>query len=130
MHERVSAAVIAAIGVIDSLIIAGQDVVEQNLVREVAWISGQGRGTFRSLVDRHIADSCCGRPVIGCSNGFDIANRRRIKVNDLVTEIKQERTASGLTAAIRVYVVNFYRTAAVAPNYPRRPFAPDYPHRP
>jgi hypothetical protein len=29
-----------------------------------------------------------------------------------VTQIDRERSASSLTAAIRVYIVNFYRTAA------------------
>jgi hypothetical protein len=34
-------------------------------------------------------------------------------MHDLVTEIDRRRTASSLTAAIRVYIVDFYRTAAL-----------------
>ena len=33
-------------------------------------------------------------------------------VNDLVTEIDRDRGAPSLTAAIRVYIVGFYREAA------------------
>lgn len=43
----------------------------------------------------------------------DIARRLRVTVHDLVTEIDRERTASSLTAAIRVYIVDFYRAAAL-----------------
>ena len=43
----------------------------------------------------------------------DIAHRRQVTVHDLVTDIDRSRTTSGLTAAIRVYIVNFYRAAAV-----------------
>ena len=43
----------------------------------------------------------------------DIARRRRVTLHDLVTEIDRERTASSLTAAIRVYIVDFYRVAAL-----------------
>src|SRR5438270_7093115 len=42
----------------------------------------------------------------------DIARRRRMTMHDLVTDIDRERTASSLTAAIRVYIVDFYRAAA------------------
>ncbi len=42
----------------------------------------------------------------------DIARRQRLTVHDLVTDINRGRTASSLTAAIRVYIVNFYRAAA------------------
>src|SRR5438105_1731160 len=44
----------------------------------------------------------------------EIARLRRVSMNALVTEIDRTRTASGLTAAIRVYVVEFYRAAALA----------------
>jgi predicted DNA-binding ribbon-helix-helix protein len=44
----------------------------------------------------------------------DIARGRDMAVNDLVTEIDRRRDAPGLTAAIRVYIVDFYRTAAGA----------------
>jgi predicted DNA-binding ribbon-helix-helix protein len=47
----------------------------------------------------------------------DIARRRRVTMHDLVTDIDRNRTASSLTAAIRVYIVDFYRTAAL----PARP---------
>jgi predicted DNA-binding ribbon-helix-helix protein len=43
----------------------------------------------------------------------DIAHRLRVTTHDLVTDIDRERTASSLTAAIRVYIVDFYRTAAL-----------------
>jgi predicted DNA-binding ribbon-helix-helix protein len=42
----------------------------------------------------------------------DIARGRAMAVNDLVTEIDGQRGAPSLTAAIRVYIVDFYRTAA------------------
>jgi len=41
----------------------------------------------------------------------DIAQRRQMTVNDLVTEIDMKRDTPGLTAAIRVYIVDFYRNA-------------------
>jgi predicted DNA-binding ribbon-helix-helix protein len=42
----------------------------------------------------------------------DIAHRLGVGVNDLVTEIDGRRdTGLGLTAAIRVYIVDFYRNA-------------------
>ena len=44
----------------------------------------------------------------------DIARRRRVTIHDLVTAIDRERTASSLTAAIRVYLVDFYRAAALS----------------
>ena len=43
----------------------------------------------------------------------DIARRLRATTHDLVTDIDRERTASSLTAAIRVYIVDFYRAAAM-----------------
>jgi len=42
----------------------------------------------------------------------DIARRRDMALNDLVTEIDRHRGAPSLTAAIRVYIVDFYRRAA------------------
>jgi|SRR5580704_9743352 predicted DNA-binding ribbon-helix-helix protein len=42
----------------------------------------------------------------------DIARGRDMAVNDLVTEIDRHRGAPSLTAAIRVYIVDFYRHAA------------------
>lgn len=50
----------------------------------------------------------------------DIAHRQQVTVHDLVTDIDRERTASSLTAAIRVYIVDFYR-AAVLPAGPAQP---------
>jgi predicted DNA-binding ribbon-helix-helix protein len=41
----------------------------------------------------------------------DIAQRLGIGVNELVTEIDGRRDGLGLTAAIRVYIVDFYRSA-------------------
>ena len=43
----------------------------------------------------------------------DIASQQRVTVHDLVTEIDRGRSASSLTAAIRVYIVEFYRSAAL-----------------
>jgi predicted DNA-binding ribbon-helix-helix protein len=43
----------------------------------------------------------------------DIAHRDRVTLHNLVTDIDRERTASSLTAAIRVYIVDFYRAAAL-----------------
>ena len=42
----------------------------------------------------------------------EIARQRGMSVHQLVTEIEGTRTASSLTAAIRVYIVEFYRAAA------------------
>ena len=42
----------------------------------------------------------------------DIARARGLRLNDLVTEIGEQRRAASLTAAIRVYIVDFYRNAA------------------
>ena len=46
----------------------------------------------------------------------DIARHRQQTLRDLVTEIERDRTASSLTAAIRVYIVDFYRAAAIRPD--------------
>lgn len=43
----------------------------------------------------------------------EIARRQKLSVHDLVTDIDRGRTASSLTAAIRVYIVDFYRAAAL-----------------
>jgi len=42
----------------------------------------------------------------------EIARIRDVSVNQLVTDIDRRRGASSLTAAIRVYIVGFYRSAA------------------
>ena len=44
----------------------------------------------------------------------DIARRRETSVNALVTEIERNRDVQGLTAAIRVFIVEFYRSALEA----------------
>jgi predicted DNA-binding ribbon-helix-helix protein len=49
----------------------------------------------------------------------DIAHRQQVTVHDLVTDIDRERTASSLTAAIRVYIVDFYRAAALPAGPPQ-----------
>jgi len=56
----------------------------------------------------------------------DIAYRQRATVHDLVTEIDRQRSASSLTAAIRIYIVGYYRAASqVAPAQPiGRPLRP------
>src|SRR5258708_29556519 len=42
----------------------------------------------------------------------EIARQRETNLNELVTEIDRRRDASSLTAAIRVYIVDFYRSPA------------------
>ena len=42
----------------------------------------------------------------------EIAGLRNLGLHQLVTEIDREREASSLTAAIRVYIVDYYRSAA------------------
>ena len=49
----------------------------------------------------------------------DIARQLRVSTHDLVTHIDRFRTASSLTAAIRVYIVDYYR-AQVLPAVPER----------
>ena len=44
----------------------------------------------------------------------EIARRQETNINQLVTEIDRRRDSSSLTAAIRVYIVDFYRSAAAA----------------
>src|SRR5689334_17982782 len=48
----------------------------------------------------------------------DIARHLGMTVHDLVTAIDRERLASSLTAAIRVYIVDFYRSAALRAGQP------------
>jgi len=54
----------------------------------------------------------------------DIARRREMTINDLVTEIDRDRGAPGLTAAIRVYVLDFYRKASGMAARPQAEAAP------
>jgi predicted DNA-binding ribbon-helix-helix protein len=54
----------------------------------------------------------------------EIARRRRLSLHALVTEISRHRHASSLTAAIRVYIVDFYRSAAAAQIAPARAETP------
>jgi len=49
----------------------------------------------------------------------DIALRLRVTMHVLVTDIDRERTASSLTAAIRVYIVDFYRALALSAGQPQ-----------
>jgi predicted DNA-binding ribbon-helix-helix protein len=49
----------------------------------------------------------------------DIAHQQGVSLHDLVTDINRERSASSLTAAIRVYIVDFYRAAALPGGQPR-----------
>ena len=44
----------------------------------------------------------------------EIARQQQTNINQLVTEIDRQRNSSSLTAAIRVYIVDFYRSAAAA----------------
>jgi predicted DNA-binding ribbon-helix-helix protein len=43
----------------------------------------------------------------------EITGMRGVSLNQLITEIDRTREASSLTAAIRVYIVDFYRAAAL-----------------
>jgi predicted DNA-binding ribbon-helix-helix protein len=54
----------------------------------------------------------------------EIARRERTTVHDLATRIDRNRTASTLTAAIRVFIVDYYRTAAVRAGHPAAVAAP------
>jgi predicted DNA-binding ribbon-helix-helix protein len=57
----------------------------------------------------------------------DIARRAGVTIHELVTQIDRHRTASSLTAAIRVHIVDFYRRAAIFPG--QRPIAQPVPLR-
>jgi predicted DNA-binding ribbon-helix-helix protein len=54
----------------------------------------------------------------------EIARRRKLSIHALVTQIDRMRSASTLTAAIRVHIVDFYRTAAARAAAPSRPEQP------
>jgi predicted DNA-binding ribbon-helix-helix protein len=41
----------------------------------------------------------------------DVADRLGVTIHELATIIEHERTASSLSAAVRMYIVNFYRHA-------------------
>ena len=56
----------------------------------------------------------------------DIARRLRVTMHDLVTDIDRARTASSLTAAIRVYIVDFYRDAALSAGQAQTVERPDF----
>lgn len=43
---------------------------------------------------------------------FDIANRERTTIDLLCTHIDQQRQESSLTAAVRVFIMNYFRHAA------------------
>ncbi len=43
---------------------------------------------------------------------LEISQQLEVTVHDLVTNIDRDRVQSSLTAAIRVFIVNYYRTAA------------------
>src|SRR3979411_1936420 len=47
---------------------------------------------------------------------LEITRQQETNVNQLVTEIDRQRNSSSLTAAIRVYIVDFYRSAAIRPD--------------
>lgn len=53
----------------------------------------------------------------------DIARHREITMHALVTDIDSSRTASSLTAGIRVYIVDFYRAAAIGRGADTQPSA-------
>lgn len=48
----------------------------------------------------------------------EIADQLQVTIHDLVTRIDRGRTASSLTAGIRVYIVDFYRAAAFLGDHP------------
>ena len=43
---------------------------------------------------------------------FDICRRERLSPHDVCTEVDARRRASSLTAALRVFVMNYFRTAS------------------
>lgn len=43
---------------------------------------------------------------------LEISQQLEVTVHDLVTSIDRDRVQSSLTAAIRVFIVNYYRTVA------------------
>src|SRR5580765_6934454 len=49
----------------------------------------------------------------------DISHRLQVTMHALVTDIDRERTASSLTAAIRVFIVDFYRALALSAGQPK-----------
>ena len=52
---------------------------------------------------------------------MDICHRQQRPISAVVTEIDHERDSLSLTAAIRVYIVRFYRAVAIAtPSDPKR----------
>src|SRR5262245_50716760 len=53
----------------------------------------------------------------------DIARQQQMGMHQLVTTIDRERTTSSLTAAIRVYIVDFYRAASLIAGTPTRAHA-------
>jgi len=54
----------------------------------------------------------------------DIARQQQVGVHQLVTTIDRDRTTSSLTAAIRVYIVDFYREASLLAGAPANPEIP------
>ena len=42
----------------------------------------------------------------------EICNRESRSLHDICTQIDRERTQSGLTAGVRVFILNYFRAAA------------------
>lgn len=42
----------------------------------------------------------------------EICNRERRSINDICSEVDRSRSQSGLTAGVRVYILNYFREAA------------------
>jgi predicted DNA-binding ribbon-helix-helix protein len=55
----------------------------------------------------------------------DICQRESVPLADLVSDIDGRRGASGLTAALRVFILAYYRRAVVASNRPAYGFSED-----
>src|SRR5437764_1788138 len=49
---------------------------------------------------------------------LEITRQQETNINQLVTEIDRRRNSSSLTAAIRVFIVDFYRAAAAHADRP------------
>lgn len=49
----------------------------------------------------------------------EVARRERVSLNRLCTEIDQRRRESSLTAAIRVFILGYFRAAATEPGHRR-----------
>jgi predicted DNA-binding ribbon-helix-helix protein len=45
----------------------------------------------------------------------NIASEQKISINQLITKIDSERTTSNLSSALRVYILDFYKSKLLTP---------------